>query len=60
MAFTLETVLYAVGGLFAMATIIYFSWEYLHIVPRAIKAVLLGLLVIVFILLGQWLAERDI
>lgn len=60
MALKLETVLYSVGGLFAMATIIYFSWEYLHIVPRAIKTALLGLLVIVFIILGHWLAERDI
>ena len=60
MAIRLETILYSVGGLFALATIVYFAWEYLTSLPRIIKSVLLALLVILFILLGRWLEERDV
>ena len=60
MAPKLETILYAVGGLFALATIIYFAWEYLTALPKSIKAVLLGLLVIVFMILSKVFEERDI
>jgi len=56
----LEHVLYSVGGLFAAAAIIYFSWEYLDLLPRIAKTVLLGLVLFAFLFLAYHFQERDI
>lgn len=56
----LETILYSAGGLFALATIIYFAWEYLALIPKSIKATMLGLLVVLLIFLSMLLKERDV
>jgi hypothetical protein len=60
MAIRLENVLYTVGGLFAAAAIIYFAWEYLFLLPRVSKTLLLILLIGVFFFLGNHLKERDV
>ncbi len=60
MAFRLEHILYSIGGLFAAAAIIYFAWEYLALLPRAVKTVLLVLLLGAFYFLGNHFRERDV
>jgi hypothetical protein len=59
-AFKLEHILYSIGGLFAASAIIYFAWEYLVLLPRIIKAVLLVCLLGAFYLLGNHFRERDV
>jgi len=59
MALRLEHLLYSLGGLFAAAAIIYFAWEYLVLLPRAIKASLLFLLIFFFIVLGRVFERGD-
>ena len=56
----LENILYVVGGLFAASAIIYFAWEYLALLPRIVKTLLLICLIGVFLLLGNYLSERDL
>lgn len=60
MQFKLEQILYAIGALFAASAIIYFAWEYLVLLPRIAKAVLLVLLIGVFFFLGRHFQERDV
>ncbi len=60
MALRLEHVLYSIGGLFAAAAIIYFAWEYLALLPRIIKTLLLVCLIGAFSLLGRHFQERDL
>lgn len=60
MAFRLEHILYSIGGLFAAAAIIYFAWEYLTLLPRLVKTVLLVLLLAAFYFLGNHFKERDV
>ncbi len=60
MAFRLEHVLYGLGGLFAAAAIIYFAWEYLVLLPRVVKAGLLFLLILLFIVLGRFFERGDV
>jgi len=60
MAFRLEHILYSIGGLFAASAIIYFAWEYLVLLPRLVKTVLLVLLLGAFYFLGKHFQERDL
>ena len=44
----LEQIFYAIAGVFVLAAIIYFAWEYVEVLPRITKAILLFLLAILF------------
>ncbi len=55
----LDQILYTLAALFTLAAVIYFAWEYLEILPRITKALLLfGLTVILFIA-GNVLRARE-
>jgi hypothetical protein len=46
----LEQIFYTVAALFTIAAIVYFAWEYVEVLPRITKAVLLfGLAVVIFL-----------
>lgn len=50
----LEQIFYAIAGLFGLAAIVYFAWEYLEVLPRITKAILLfALAVLLFIAAGM-------
>lgn len=53
----LEQVFYALSGLFGLAAIVYFAWEYIEVLPRVTKSVLLFLLAILIYLLAGSLRE---
>lgn len=55
----LEGVFYALAGLFGIAAVVYFAWEYLDVLPRITKAILLFGLAIVLYLIGGMLREVD-
>jgi hypothetical protein len=45
-----EQIFYTVAALFCLAAVVYFAWEYLEIIPRITKAILLfGLSAILFL-----------
>jgi len=56
----LEYIFYTVGALFGIATVLYFTWEYLFQLGRALKVTVLLLLAIFFFLIANYLKERDI
>jgi len=56
----IETIFYLFGGFFAIAAILYFTWEYILSFPKEIKTLLLVCLVILFFFLGSMLKERSI
>ncbi|MBI5872226.1 hypothetical protein HZB88_04040 [archaeon] len=55
----LERLLYIVGGIFAFAAIVYFTYEYILSFPKEVKTVLLVCLIIIFFSLGEILRGRD-
>ncbi|USN45930.1 MAG: hypothetical protein H6502_02240 [Candidatus Woesearchaeota archaeon] len=55
-----ETLFYWFGGLFAIAAIVYFTWEYIISFPDSIKTVLLACLAVAFFFAGNLLREKDI
>ena len=55
-----EYIFYTVGILFAVATILYFTWEYLFALARSLKVVSLVLLIIFFWFMGVIFQERDL
>ena len=54
-----EYIFYTVGIIFAIATILYFTWEYLFELARSLKVTALVLLTLFFWFLGSYLRERD-
>src|SRR3989344_4632157 len=55
-----DTVFYGVGILFALATILYFTWEYLFDLARSLKIIILALLTLFFWFMAGYLKERDV
>ena len=53
----LEQIFYTFAGLFGLAAVVYFAWEYLDILPRVTKSVLLLLLFLLLFLIGGMLRE---
>lgn len=50
----LEQIFYALAGLFGLAAVIYFAWEYIDVLPRITKTVLLfGLAALLFMIGGM-------
>ncbi len=56
----LEMLFYWLGGLFALAAVIYFTWEYVIGFPPIVKTILLISLTVMFFSAGLLLQERDI
>lgn len=54
-----ETIFYLVGGLFGLAAIVYFTWEYFLSFSKGVKVAMLICLVIAFFFLGMILRQRD-
>ncbi len=55
-----ETIFYTVGVLFLVATILYFTWEYLFNLSRGMKVIAIAALVLFFWFMGHYLKERDV
>ncbi|MBI4146230.1 hypothetical protein HY489_02735 [Candidatus Woesearchaeota archaeon] len=55
-----ETIFYTVGIIFTIATILYFTWEYLFDLARSLKIIALSLLTLFFWFLASYLRERDV
>ena len=53
----IEQIFYTVAALFTVAAIVYFAWEYVDILPRITKTVLLFGLAIVIFLCANMLRE---
>ena len=53
-------VFYTVGVLFAVATVLYFTWEYLFELAKSLKLLALVLLTLFFWFLARYLAGRDV
>ncbi len=55
-----EKLFYVFGGIFAVAAVFYFTWEYIVIFPKTIKTVMLLALSALFFFGGEYLRERGI
>ena len=55
-----EYIFYTVGIIFAIATILYFTWEYLFDLARSLKILALVLLTLFFWFIAKYLEERDV
>ena len=55
-----ETIFYSIGIIFALATILYFTWEYLFDLSRVLKVIIPVLLTLFFWFLASYLRERDL
>lgn len=55
-----EFIFYTVGAIFAIATILYFTWEYLFNLARVFKVTALILLTLFFWFMAKHLQERDL
>lgn len=53
----LEQIFYVLAGLFGIAAVVYFAWEYVEVLPRVTKSVLLFLLAILVFLTAGMLRE---
>ena len=60
MKMKLEYLFYAFGIIFAIAAIVYFTWEYLFELGRPLKITVLALLTLAFFFLANYLRERDL
>lgn len=56
----IQNIFYGLGTIFILAAISYFAWEYLLVLPKEVKTVILFCLVVIFFSLGRFLQERDI
>ena len=55
-----EYIFYTVGVIFVIATILYFTWEYLFDLARSLKVLALILLTLFFWFMGNYLRGRDL
>jgi hypothetical protein len=55
-----EKLFYVGGTLFAVAAVLYFTWEYLILLPRSIKTVMLFALTGLFFFTGEYLREHEV
>jgi len=54
-----EHIFYTVGIIFTIATVLYFTWEYLFDLARILKVTALILMTLFFWFIGSYLRERD-
>jgi hypothetical protein len=54
-----EYIFYTVGVIFAIAAVLYFTWEYLFALAKSFKIVVLLLLTLFFWFVGSFLRGRD-
>lgn len=55
----LEQIFYTLAALFGLAAIIYFAWEYIEVLPRITKTILLILLAVFFFLIADLLRAKE-
>ncbi|HLC32812.1 MAG TPA: hypothetical protein VJJ82_03230 [Candidatus Nanoarchaeia archaeon] len=55
-----NTVFYSVGIIFAIAAVLYFTWEYLFDLSRSLKVIILVLLTLFFWFMAAYLKERNV
>ena len=55
-----EYIFYTVGVIFALAAVLYFTWEYLFSLARIFKIIALLCLTAFFWFVANYLRERDI
>lgn len=55
----LEQIFYTIAALFTVAAIVYFAWEYVDILPRVTKTVLLFALAVLLFACANMLREVD-
>jgi hypothetical protein len=55
----LDQIFYVLAALFGLAAIIYFAWEYLEVLPRITKAILLVGLAIILLLVADALRAHE-
>jgi hypothetical protein len=60
MALQTEYIFYTVGVIFAIAAVLYFTWEYLFELARSLKVVSLVLLTLFFWFMANELRERGV
>lgn len=53
-------IFYTVGIIFALAAVLYFTWEYMFSLARFLKITSLLLLTLFFWFMANYLRERDI
>ena len=52
-------IFYAIGTIFLIAAILYFTWEYILNLSRLLKAVIIFLLSVMFYFLAVWMNGRN-
>jgi len=52
-------IFYAIGTVFLIAAILYFTWEYILNLARFMKAIIIFLLAIMFYFIAVWLNGRN-
>lgn len=55
-----EFIFYTVGVIFAIAAVLYFTWEYMFQLGRSLKIAALILLTAFFYFISKHLKERDL
>jgi hypothetical protein len=56
----LDRIFYTLAALFGIAAVVYFAWEYIEVLPRITKAILLfGLAIIVFLVADALRSHED-
>lgn len=55
-----EYIFYTVGVIFAIAAVLYFTWEYLFALAKSLKIFSLLLLTLFFYFIASFLRERDL
>ncbi len=55
----LEEIFYVLSAIFAFAAIVYFAWEYIEVLPRITKVILLFALAVLFLLVADVLRTGE-
>lgn len=56
----IEKLFYVIGILFALATILYFTWEYILTFSNTIKSILLISISIILFFIGEIMREKNL
>ena len=56
----IQNLFYALGTLFILIAVLYFTWAYLVNLSEEVKVVILFCLVVIFFSVGRFLQERGI
>jgi hypothetical protein len=56
----IEKLFYTIGVIFAIATILYFTWEYILEFSDSVKSIMLVCLAVMFFFIGEVMRRFDI